>query len=1092
MFDPSDSRVVAVLGPTNTGKTYLAIERMLGHHSGMIGFPLRLLARENYDRVVKIKGASRVALVTGEEKIVPPGATYFMCTVESMPVDRDVDFLAIDEIQLCADAERGHIFTDRLLHARGRNETMFLGAETMRPLMKKLVPDAVFEQRPRFSKLSYAGEKKITRLPPRSAVVTFSATDVYAMAELLRRQRGGTAVVLGALSPRTRNAQVGMFEAGEVDYLVATDAIGMGLNLNLDHVAFARLRKFDGRIPRQLTAAEIGQIAGRAGRHMNDGTFGTTADAGPLPSELIEVVETHDFEMLRHVVWRNRELDMSSPKALQKSLQQRPPLPEMLRVRDSEDLAALISLSQDKEVLELATNPAAMRLLWDVCQVPDFRKILSDHHSRLLGRIFKYLAADGARLPDDWVAAQIARIDRIDGDIDSLVSRIADIRTWTYISHRGDWLEDAAGWQQKARAIEDRLSDALHERLTQRFVDKRAMVLARRNEGVEPLATIVASGEVMIEGESLGRLRGFRFDLDAAVSPDHARASLAAVRDVLAGEIPQRIVKFEQDNDGSFLLDREGKLTWRGAEVGRITAGETVLAPSVEIAASDYLDGPGRERLRQRLVAWLNRHLRAQLKPLFGLNAPELSGSARGVAYQMIEALGLIPRHAVARQISALSKADRKVLAELGVRIGRESIFMPALLNPKTAGLRSVLWATFAGLPVADLAGPGYEAPAPQADAAPQGDSGSEPEAGTRANSEPEEVSEPEATSEALAASETPADSALEVAQESAAEMPADAAADSSADPILADPVEAVPISADPASDAAGDDAAAAGEAPASGEAIAAEAAADQTAEKEAAQPSKSAPAVRKEPDFGLPHDGMLARSDKRSGRFFQAIGYRRFANRSGDAVLIKADALERVSNEAHKLAKEGAFALTQGLRSRGKCGDALLEILLPAIRFQRSRSEDGALAFVRKSRKTETRNAGGPDGRPDGRSEGKSDARPDGKRRGRGKPRSESPAPAGEVAAAAMGADGTGSGDAKASRRNRGGRSRTQKFDSQKSGNQNAAHKKSAQSNSGQTKSGQAKSGHKTAGNTRRSKPADRMDPDSPFAVLRNMSFSK
>ena len=720
MFHRSDSRVVAVLGPTNTGKTYLAIERMLGHHSGMIGFPLRLLARENYDRVVKIKGAAKVALVTGEEKIVPPGATYFLCTVESMPVDRPVDFLAIDEIQLCADGERGHIFTDRLLHARGRNETMFLGAETMRPLMKKLVPDAEFETRPRFSKLSYAGEKKITRLPPRSAVVAFSATEVYGMAELLRRQRGGTAVVLGALSPRTRNAQVGMFEAGEVDYLVATDAIGMGLNLNLDHVAFARLRKFDGRIPRNLTAAEIGQIAGRAGRHMNDGTFGTTADAGPLPAELIEVVETHEFETLRHVVWRNRELDMSSPKALQKSLQQRPPLPEMLRVRDSEDLAALISLSQDKEVLDLAGNPAAMRLLWDVCQVPDFRKILSDHHSRLLGRIFKYLAADGARLPDDWVAAQISRIDRIDGDIDSLVSRIADIRTWTYISHRSDWLEDAAGWQQKARGIEDRLSDALHERLTQRFVDKRAMVLARRKEGVEPLATIVASGEVMVEGESLGRLKGFRFDLDEAVSPDHARASLAAVRAVLTTEIPQRILKFEQDNDGSFLLDRAGNLTWRGAEVGRITAGETVLTPNVEVAASDYLDGPGRERLRLRLVAWLNRHLRAQLKPLFGLDTPELSGSARGVAYQLIEALGLIPRHAVARQIADLSKADRKSLGDLGVRIGRESVFLPALLNPKTAGLRGVLWATFANTAVGDLKGPVYEVPEPTKEAGPQ------------------------------------------------------------------------------------------------------------------------------------------------------------------------------------------------------------------------------------------------------------------------------------------------------------------------------------------------------------------------------------
>lgn len=1004
MFERSDSRVVAVLGPTNTGKTYLAIERMLGHHSGMIGFPLRLLARENYDRVVKIKGASRVALVTGEEKIVPPGASYFMCTVESMPVDRAVDFLAIDEIQLCADAERGHIFTDRLLHARGRNETMFLGAESMRPLVKKLVPDAVFEQRPRFSKLSYAGEKKITRLPPRSAVVTFSATDVYAMAELLRRQRGGTAVVLGALSPRTRNAQVGMFEAGEVDYLVATDAIGMGLNLNLDHVAFAKLRKFDGRIPRQLTAAEIGQIAGRAGRHMNDGTFGTTAGAGPLPPELIEVVETHSFEMLRHVVWRNRELDMSGPKALQKSLQQRPPMPEMLRVRDSEDLAALTSLSQDKEVLDLARNPAAMRLLWDVCQVPDFRKILSDHHSRLLGRMFKYLAADGARLPDDWVAAQISRIDRTDGDIDSLVSRIADIRTWTYISHRGDWLEDAAGWQQKARAIEDRLSDALHERLTQRFVDKRAMVLARRNEGEKPLATIVASGEVMVEGESLGRLRGFRFDLDEAVSPDHARASLAAVRDVLVTEIPQRILKFEQDNDGSFLLDREGNLTWRGAEVGRITAGETVLAPNVEVGSSDYLDGPGRERLRQRLVAWLNRHLRAQLKPLFGLDGPELSGAARGVAYQMIEALGLIPRHAVARQIADLSKTDRKALSDLGVRIGRESIFMPALLNPKTAGLRAVLWGTFAGVAMADLKGPVLEVPAvsevPEA-------VGVAREAEAAASKEPA-PQEPVIESAAVAVTENATAEALQAASEGSA---------------TEETVTEVSVSAEAALDAA----------------------------------PAPAPAPRKDVDFNLPEDGLLARGDKRSARFFQAIGFRRFANRSGDAVLIKADALERVSNEAHKLVKEGAFAITDGLKSRGKCGEAVLEILLPAIRFQSSRGEDGTLNFVRRTRK------------PEASKEGKAERKPG--RRETGKPRSKSPA----GAATAPSAEG----------------------ESQNAGTKPSRRSRDTQSQSGNRKAGankpaHSKSGNNNAGNKRSAKPAARMDPDSPFAVLRNMSFSK
>jgi ATP-dependent RNA helicase SUPV3L1/SUV3 len=970
MFNPSDSRVVAVLGPTNTGKTYLAIERMLAHHSGMIGFPLRLLARENYDRVVKIKGASRVALVTGEEKIVPPGAVYFFCTVESMPIDRSVDFLAVDEIQLCADAERGHIFTDRLLHARGRNETMFLGSETIRPLLKKLVPHAEFEQRPRFSKLSYSGEKKITRLPPRSAVVAFSATEVYAIAELMRRQRGGTAVVLGALSPRTRNAQVAMFEAGEVDYLVATDAIGMGLNLNLDHVAFAKLRKFDGRNPRRLTAAEIGQIAGRAGRHMNDGTFGTTAEAGPLPAEMVEIVENHSFETLRHVFWRSRDLDMSSPLALQKSLQQRPPLPEMLRVRDAEDFAALASLSHDEDVLRLADNPASMRLLWDVCQVPDFRKILSDHHCRLLNRIFRYLASGTEFLPEDWVSRKISRIDRVDGDIDTLVSRIAEIRTWTYISHRGDWLQNAAGWQQKARAIEDRLSDALHERLTQRFVDKKAMVLARRNEGEKPLAAIMASGEVLAEGEVLGRLRGFRFDLDEAVEPDHARASLAAARTVLTTEIPQRILRFEQDNDGSFLLDRQGVLTWRGAAVGRIVRGDTVLTPAVEVLASDYVDGPGRERLRQRLAAWLNRHLRAQLKPLFGLSDAELSGSARGIAYQMIEALGLVPRHAVARQITDLSKVDRKGLSDLGIRIGRESIFMPALLNPRTAWLRAVLWATFADVPMTKLS---VSVPAEEKGAA--------------------DVKE---------AVETP-DLSIEAGDPDIKEgcVP---------EPSLTKAVPGASITAQQI----------------------------------------------KETGFGLPDDGLLDRSDRRSGRFFQAIGFRRFADRSGTAVLVRADALERVSNEAHRLVKAGPFAISDALTSRAGCSEPAMEVLLPAIRFQRSRNEDGATVFVRRPRKSET-------------SEG---SRRDGKAREKTARPGSKPGSKGEAVKHAEDKEKAENSPSNAP---------------PQSGPSLNADARAALKP--QTK---AKPRPKAKGSNPNAKPKWRGDPDSPFAVLRGLSFGK
>ncbi|MGH6913932.1 MAG: helicase-related protein, partial [Geminicoccales bacterium] len=472
--------MTAVLGPTNTGKTYLAIERMLGYRTGMIGFPLRLLARENYDRVVAVKGRGRVALVTGEEKILPANPAYFLCTVESMPINRPVEFLAIDEIQLCADPDRGHVFTDRLLHARGSEETMFLGSDTVRPLLRKLVPEAEYISRPRFSKLTYIGPKKVTRLPPRSAVVAFSAADVYAIAELVRQQRGGTAVVLGALSPRTRNAQVALFEGGEVDYLVATDAIGMGLNLNLDHVAFAKLGKFDGRLPRRLSAAEVAQIAGRAGRHMSDGTFGVTAEQRPMEPGLVEAVEAHRFDPLHALCWRSRDLDFRSIQLLLKALERRPPVPQLVRVRNADDQLALSALARDPEVERHATNPAAVRLLWEVCQVPDFRKILSDQHVRLLGQVYRHLVSGEGWLAEDWVARHLAHIDRTDGDIDALTARIAHVRTWTYIAHRGDWLADSVHWQERARAIEDRLSDALHDRLTQRFVDRRAAFLVRR------------------------------------------------------------------------------------------------------------------------------------------------------------------------------------------------------------------------------------------------------------------------------------------------------------------------------------------------------------------------------------------------------------------------------------------------------------------------------------------------------------------------------------------------------------------------------------------------------------------------------------
>ncbi|MGE4280657.1 MAG: helicase-related protein, partial [Magnetospirillum sp.] len=569
-------RIVAVLGPTNTGKTHFALDRMLGHASGMIGFPLRLLARENYDRIVKLKGAGQVALITGEEKIIPAHPRWYVCTVESMPLDRRVAFLAVDEIQLCADPERGHIFTDRLLHARGTEETVFLGAETIKPLLRNLVSGVEFSTRPRLSSLTYSGPKKLNRLPPRSAVVAFSASEVYAMAEYVRRQRGGAAVVLGALSPRTRNAQVGLYQAGEVDYIVATDAIGMGLNMDVDHVAFAGLRKFDGRAPRSLESTEIAQIAGRAGRHMNDGTFGTTADVPGIDPDVVDAVENHVFQPLTALSWRNSDLRFATTEALAASLDRRPDRKGLIRAREADDQMALSILSKDESIARLANHPERVKLLWDVCQIPDFRKVMADTHTRLLSQIYQHLCGKGRRLPTDWLANHLARLDRTDGEMDTLLARIAHVRTWTYVSHRADWVADPAHWQAASRAIEDKLSDALHESLTQRFIDRRTSVLVRAmRDDNDLLGAVARSGEVMVEGQFVGHLDGFRFVADAAEGAVAAKAVLAAASRSLKPEIAARVDRLSKAPDQDFRLDSQGRLLWLDQAVGRLVPGHS-------------------------------------------------------------------------------------------------------------------------------------------------------------------------------------------------------------------------------------------------------------------------------------------------------------------------------------------------------------------------------------------------------------------------------------------------------------------------------------------------------------------------------------
>ena len=695
-----DHKIVAVLGPTNTGKTHLAMERMLAYPSGIIGFPLRLLARENYDRAVKKKGKNQVALITGEEKILPEGARYFLCTVEAMPLDRPADFLAIDEIQMCADPDRGHMFTERLLRARGRFETMFLGAETIRPLIEQLVPEAEFTTRPRMSVLRYSGQKKVTRLPPRSAVVAFSGARVYALAELVRRQRGGAAVVLGALSPRTRNAQVAMYQAGEVDYLVATDAIGMGLNMDIDHVAFAGISKFDGRHRRQLTPAELSQIAGRAGRAMNDGTFGTTADQWPLDPDLAEAIESHKFDPLTKIYWRNGNLDFSSLHALKHTLAKPAPRPGLIRARAAEDEQALSLLLRDETVRDRAETPETVRLLWEVCQVPDFQGVMTDAHANLLATIYKYLTDTDARLPEDWMAAQVKRLDRLDGDIDALTQRIAHIRTWTYVSFHGAWLPDAMHWQGRTRAIEDKLSDVLHERLTQRFVDKStAHLMKKLKDTPDLMAAVTNAGDVVVEGHPVGHLKAFRFEgagagagLDAA-----GRAIAAAAGRALKGEFRRRVKALEQAPESAISLapldgPDAGVMLWDGLPVGRVVKGDTVLKPAVRVIASDLLDAQGRDRVAKRLEGWIAAHIRHLFRDLLALENAPVTGAAKGLAFQVREALGSLPRAAVEDQLDLIGKDARRDLRAAGMRLGRETVFLPAMVRPAPAAMRGFLW----------------------------------------------------------------------------------------------------------------------------------------------------------------------------------------------------------------------------------------------------------------------------------------------------------------------------------------------------------------------------------------------------------------
>ncbi|RYE03602.1 MAG: helicase [Sphingomonadales bacterium] len=712
------SPITAVLGPTNTGKTHLAVERMCGHASGMIGFPLRLLAREVYDRVVRIKGVESVALLTGEEKILPPKAKWFLCTAESMPLEREFAFVGLDEAQLGADPERGHVFTDRLLRARGFAETMILGSDSLKPMLRALVPDAEIIGRPRFSTLSYAGAKKLSRLPRRSAIVAFSAEEVYAVAETLRRLRGGAAVVMGALSPRTRNAQVEMFQAGEVDYLVATDAIGMGLNMDVHHVAFASLTKFDGRRQRRLTIAEMAQIAGRAGRHQKDGTFGALHEEGPnafTPEEVL-AIEAHRVRPLEKLYWREGEPDFASVDDLIASLEAKPAHEVLRAAPQATDLAVLKRLADEQWVRDRVRHPSHVARLWAACGVPDFRKLGVDPHARFVGRLFGHLSEGKGHVPHTWFADEIQRLDNMGGDVETIAGRIAATRSWAYIAHRQDWLEDPHHWAERTRAIEEKLSDALHAGLTQRFVDKRTTVLLRQigADASNLPVTIGPQGEVSLEEHVLGSLQGFRFRVDPDARAGDKKMLLAAAEKRLAKELRKRGVALAGADDSELLFvprkrpvpaidaapaesrPSQGSIAWNGLAVAHVEKGPSLARPKIMLdRALDVLDPPARVAVQNRLNDWFAAQLARNL-PLFArLDAtardPKASGDLRALAGLLLEAGGLLPRRAAARLVDALDPESRKALRKLGVTIGTLDLFAPALLKPRTAGWRREL-----------------------------------------------------------------------------------------------------------------------------------------------------------------------------------------------------------------------------------------------------------------------------------------------------------------------------------------------------------------------------------------------------------------
>ncbi len=696
----------AVLGPTNTGKTHLAVERMLGHKSGMIGLPLRLLAREVYDKVVAAKGKTRVALITGEEKILPPKPAYYISTTEAMPLSEPVSFMAIDEIQLAGDRERGHTFTNRLLNARGSDETMLMGASTIEPIIRALLPGAEIIRRARFSELSYVKPKKLTRLAKRTAVIAFSLERVYAVAELLRRTYGGVAVVMGALSPTTRNRQVELYQSGEVDYIVATDAIGMGLNMDIDHVVFADVEKFDGRIKRKLTPAELAQVAGRAGRYMNSGTFTCLSEIGDGLTPLdIERIENHRFPPLKKLEWRSSALDYGSVPKLIKSLQMKPDHALLSPAEEALDLAHLKTFASSPGFSEL--SPADVQMLWQVCRIPDFLQFSEGHHFSLINTLYEFLKGEGV-IPHKWMAKQVSSLDNASGNIETLMHKIASIRTWTYISHHPGWLSEAQHWAFVTRTIEDKLSEALHERIQQRFVDRRTSALMKNIGDKKRMTTVDKDGTVAIEGHILGKLSGFCFSPTKDLEGEDAKALLKQAEKTLRPLVADKAESFLQALQKDLTLDLSdggrARIIWEGHPIAALSKGQQILAPEVQLLGQPMLGDKDARNVLSKLKIWIKASLEEHLETLVRLNRAvhneksDLPGLTRGLAFKMLESLGVVARHYVTDDIKALSAEDRKALHRVGFWFGANFVYLPRLLKPAPTKWRLALWGIWEGI----------------------------------------------------------------------------------------------------------------------------------------------------------------------------------------------------------------------------------------------------------------------------------------------------------------------------------------------------------------------------------------------------------